>query len=105
MRIRFYFIILAIIVIGMSAMLMWLTFSARPALFYAAEAALVAVLAYLVYFYRKIIRPINTLISGMELLREQDMSTMLAPSGQKETDEIVKTFNALIVRRTHSSTF
>lgn len=98
MRIRFYFIILAIIVIGMSAMLMWLTFSARPALFYAAEAALVAVLAYLVYFYRKIIRPINTLISGMELLREQDMSTMLAPSGQKETDEIVKTFNALIVR-------
>jgi signal transduction histidine kinase len=34
----------------------------------------------------------------MELLRDQDMSTTLAPSGQKETDEIVKTFNALITR-------
>lgn len=98
MRIRFYFIILAIIVIGMSAMLMWLTFSARPALFYAAEAALVAVLAYLVYFYRKIIRPIDALTSGMELLRDQDMSTTLSTTGQKETDEIVKTFNALITR-------
>lgn len=34
----------------------------------------------------------------MELLREQDMSTRLAPSGQKETDEIVKTFNAILTK-------
>jgi signal transduction histidine kinase len=34
----------------------------------------------------------------MELLRDQDMSTTLSPSGQKDTDEIVKTFNALITR-------
>jgi nitrogen fixation/metabolism regulation signal transduction histidine kinase len=77
---------------------MWLTFSIRPVIFYVAEGVLVVVICYLIFFYRKVIRPIDTLTSGMELLRDQDMSTTLSPSGQRETDEIVKTFNALITR-------
>ena len=77
---------------------MWLTFNVHPTIFYVAEGVLVVVLIFLVVFYRKVIRPIDTLTGGMELLRDQDMSTTLAPSGQKETDEIVKTFNALITR-------
>ena len=77
---------------------MRLTFNVHPTIFYVAEGMLVVVLIFLVVFYRKVIRPIDTLTGGMELLRDQDMSTTLAPSGQKETDEIVKTFNALITR-------
>lgn len=83
---------------GLFALLMWLTFNVHPTIFYVAEGMLVVVLIFLVVFYRKVIRPIDTLTGGMELLRDQDMSTTLAPSGQKETDEIVKTFNALITR-------
>ena len=83
---------------GLFALLMWLTFNVHPTIFYVAEGVLVVVLIFLVVFYRKVIRPIDTLTGGMELLRDQDMSTTLAPSGQKETDEIVKTFNALITR-------
>jgi nitrogen fixation/metabolism regulation signal transduction histidine kinase len=89
---------LAIIIISVFALLMWLTFSTHPVIFYVAEGMLVLVLIYLILFYQKVLRPIDTLAGGMELLRDQDMSTTLALSGQKETDEIVKTFNALITR-------
>ena len=98
MRIRFYFFLLAIIIISVFALLMWLTFSTHPVIFYVAEGMLVLVLIFLILFYQKVLRPIDTLAGGMELLRDQDMSTTLALSGQKETDEIVKTFNALITR-------
>ena len=98
MKIQHYFLLLALIIVGVFAALMWLTFSIRPVIFYVTEGVLVVVIAYLIFFYRKVIRPIDALTSGMELLRDQDMSTTLSNTGQKETDEIVKTFNALITR-------
>lgn len=98
MKIQYYFLLLGLIIIGVFAALMGLTFSIHPVIFYVAEGILVVVIVYLIFFYRKVIRPIDTLTSGMELLRDQDMSTTLSPSGQRETDEIVKTFNALITR-------
>ena len=98
MKLRYYFLLLSLLIVGLFALLMRLTFNVHPTIFYVAEGMLVVVLFFLVVFYRKVIRPIDTLTGGMELLRDQDMSTTLAPSGQKETDEIVKTFNALITR-------
>lgn len=98
MKIQHYFLLLALIIVGVFAALMWLTFSIRPVIFYVTEGVLVVVIAYLIFFHRKVIRPIDALTSGMELLRDQDMSTTLSTTGQKETDEIVKTFNALITR-------
>ena len=98
MKITYYFLLLSLLIVGLFALLMRLTFNVHPTIFYVAEGMLVVVLFFLVVFYRKVIRPIDTLTGGMELLRDQDMSTTLAPSGQKETDEIVKTFNALITR-------
>ena len=98
MKLRYYFLLLSLLIVGLFALLMRLTFNVHPTIFYVAEGVLVVVLIFLVVFYRKVIRPIDTLTGGMELLRDQDMSTTLAPSGQKETDEIVKTFNALITR-------
>ena len=98
MKLRYYFLLLSLLIVGLFALLMRLTFNVHPTIFYVAEGMLVVVLIFLVVFYRKVIRPIDTLTGGMELLRDQDMSTTLAPSGQKETDEIVKTFNALITR-------
>lgn len=98
MKITYYFLLLSLLIVGLFALLMRLTFNVHPTIFYVAEGMLVVVLIFLLVFYRKVIRPIDTLTGGMELLRDQDMSTTLAPSGQKETDEIVKTFNALITR-------
>ena len=67
-------------------------------MFYVTEGFVVLILSYLWYFYRKTIRPYDTLIGGMELVRELDLTTRLAPSGQHETDIIVRTFNDLLGR-------
>ena len=72
MKIQHYFLLLAFIIVGVFAALMWLTFSIRPVIFYVTEGALVVVIAYLCFFYRKVIRPIDALTSGMELGRHHE---------------------------------
>ena len=53
-------------------------------------------LVYLVYFYRKVIKPLNSIAGGMDLLRAQDFSSRLAPVGQREADRIVQVFNRMM---------
>ena len=53
-------------------------------------------LVYLVYFYRKVIKPLNSIAGGMDLLRAQDFSSRLAPVGQQEADRIVQVFNRMM---------
>lgn len=74
------------------------TFRSHPTLFYVTEGFVVLLMIYLWYFYRRTIRPYDTLIGGIELVRELDLTTRLAPSGQHETDIIVRTFNDLLNR-------
>jgi len=60
--------------------------------------ALIIKSSYLVFFYRKIVKPLNTIGSGMELLREQDFSSRLSAGkakqansqNQQQDDEYVK---------------
>ena len=53
-------------------------------------------LVYLVYFYRKVLKPLNSIAGGMDLLRAQDFSSRLAPVGQREADRIVQVFNRMM---------
>lgn len=98
MKLKHLFVLLTLLVAALAGAALYATFQTRPVLFYCTEGLVVVALLFLGFFYRKTIRPFNALIGGMELLRDQDMSTRLAPSGQRETDEIVKTFNALLAR-------
>ena len=50
----------------------------------------------LVYFYRKVVQPLNSIANGMDLLREQDFSSRLAPVRQAEADRIVDMFNRMM---------
>lgn len=42
------------------------------------------------------IKPLDTIGNGMDLLREQDFSSRLTPVGQKEADRIVLVFNRMM---------
>ena len=53
-------------------------------------------LFYLVYFYKKVIKPINSIANGMDLLQAQDFSSRLSPIGQQEADRIIKVFNRMM---------
>lgn len=63
---------------------------------YILEGVILFILIYLVVFYNKIVKPMNTIGSGMELLREQDFSSRLSQVGQYEADRIVNIFNRMM---------
>ena len=98
MKLKHYFLLLAVGIVLLTGVALFATFRSHPTLFYVTEGFVVLLLCYLWYFYRKTIRPYDTLIGGMELVRELDLTTRLAPSGQHETDIIVRTFNDLLGR-------
>ena len=98
MKLKYYFLILALGIAALMAVTLYATFHSHPTLFYVTEFCVILMGLYLWFFYHKTIRPFDTLIGGMELVRELDLSTRLAPSGQHETDVIVRTFNELLNR-------
>lgn len=63
---------------------------------YVGEAVVTVSLIVLVYFYRKVVQPLNSIANGMDLLREQDFSSRLAPVRQAEADRIVDMFNRMM---------
>ena len=63
---------------------------------YVLEGLIGFILIYLIVFYNKIVKPMNTIGSGMELLREQDFSSRLSRVGQYEADRIVNIFNRMM---------
>ena len=98
LKLKHFFIILAAGIVLLAGVALFATFHSHQTLFYVTEGFIVLLLIYLSYFYRKTIRPYDTLIGGMELVRELDLTTRLARSGQYETDIIVRTFNDLLSR-------
>ena len=67
-------------------------------LLYAAEGLVICMAFYLIYFFRKAVKPIEGISKGMDLLREQDYSSSLRPVGQKEADRIVEVFNRMMAQ-------
>lgn len=98
MKLKYYFAILTLGIVLLAGVALFATFRSYPTLFYITEGFVVLIFFYLWHFYRKTIRPYDTLIGGMELVKDLDLTTRLAPSGQHETDVIVRTFNDLLAR-------
>ncbi|MBQ6432948.1 MAG: PAS domain-containing sensor histidine kinase [Bacteroidaceae bacterium] len=98
MKLKHLFLILVLGILAVSGIALYGTFHSHPWLFYITECFIFLLLAYLYYFYHKTLKPYDTLIGGMELVRDLDLTTRLALSGQYETDVIVRTFNDLLSR-------
>ena len=98
MKLKHYFVLLALGIVLLAGAALYAAFGSDSTLFYAVEGFVVVLLCYLGYFYRKTIRPYDTLIGGMELVKAPDLTTRLAPSGPHETDLIVRTFHDLLPR-------
>lgn len=98
MRIKSFFIILALILLALSgALAYWATHLPDSRLpYYIMEGTIAFILIYLIAFYNKIVKPMHTIGNGMELLREQDFSSRLSPVGQHEADRIVNIFNRMM---------
>lgn len=96
MRIKFFFFILVLFLLGLGGVLLFLAGGMQAAHLYIVEGLIAFILFYLIIFYRKIVKPMNTIGCGMELLREQDFSSRLSQVGQYEADRIVNIFNRMM---------
>ena len=96
MSIKGFFGILVFLLLVLGGGLLFLSSRLNLIYFYIGEGLVLFILCYLPFFYRKIVKPLNSIGSGMELLREQDFSSRLSPVGQYEADRIVNVFNRMM---------
>ncbi len=96
MRIQGFFYILVFLLLALGGVLLFLSSQLDTIFFYIGEGLILFIFIYLIFFYRKIVKPLNTIGSGMELLREQDFSSRLSPVGQYEADRVVNIFNRMM---------
>jgi len=95
-RIQGFFYILVFLLLALGGVLLFLSSQLDTIFFYIGEGLILFIFIYLIFFYRKIVKPLNTIGSGMELLREQDFSSRLSPVGQYEADRVVNIFNRMM---------
>ena len=70
MKLKFLFFFLALLLTAVWTILLVLTLKERGALFYIGEGVITFSLVFLVYFYRKVVKPLDIIGNGMELLRD-----------------------------------
>ena len=96
MKLKSFFFLLAFLLGVVWIMLLYIATQENGWKFYLTEGIISFCLIYLVYFYNKVIKPLNSIAGGMDLLRAQDFSSRLAPVGQQEADRIVQVFNRMM---------
>ena len=96
MKLKSFFFLLAFLLGVVWVVLLYIATEENGWKFYMTEGIISFCLIYLVYFYNKVIKPLNSIAGGMDLLRAQDFSSRLAPVGQQEADRIVQVFNRMM---------
>ena len=96
MKLKSFFFILASLLMAVWVILLFIATQENGWKFYLIEGIVTFSLFYLFYFYRKVVKPLNSIASGMDLLQAQDFSSRLAPVGQREADRIVAIFNRMM---------
>lgn len=97
MKLRGMFWILTGLLMSILAVLTYFAFyRLSPRWFFGVETGVVATVVYLFVFYRRIVKPLEIIGNGMDLLKEQDFSSRLGKVGQREADRIVDVFNKMM---------
>ncbi len=96
MKLKSYFLILAFLLSVIWIVLLFIATKESGWRFYLIEGIVTCSLFYLSYFYKKVIKPLNSIAGGMDLLQAQDFSSRLSPVGQLEADHIVSIFNRMM---------
>ena len=103
MKSSWIFTVLTFTVLAIDAVWLWPLFGSEETA--ASSAALwwrvglaAAPLGLLAALYYSLVKPVNAVVNGMDLLRGQDFSTRLAHVGQRDADTLVGVFNSMMDR-------
>ena len=96
MKLKYLFGTLVVLLLTIGGFLLKLSLGQGNYLLFGVEGLVLCTLLFLIYFYRKVVKPLDSIANGMDLLREQDFSSRLKPVGQLEADRIVQVFNRMM---------
>jgi hypothetical protein len=91
-----FWILTVLLLIILAITSYYVFYSSSFYIFLAIEALIIITAIYLFVFYRRIIKPLQIIGDGMDLLKEQDLSSRLRHVGQPEADRIVEVFNRMM---------
>lgn len=99
MRARGYFWILTSVMVLTLALLTLMLFRQGVTWYFiAAEILIVIVIGLLALLYSRVVKPLEIIGNGMDLLKEQDFSSRLGYVGQKDADRVVDIFNKMMAQ-------
>lgn len=98
MKSKGIFWIIVVFITGIFMGIGFLFFREEPIPFWIAQCLALASLLLSLFLYKKLIRPYHLILSGMELLKEQDFSTHLRPVNNKEANQLIDIFNRMIAQ-------
>lgn len=98
MRLRTLFIILVVLLLLAGGMLIAISAKLDSHMLYYAEGFLFLCVCFMIYFYVKVLKTLNIVVNGVELLKEQDFGSRLSPVNQRDADRIVDLFNRMMAQ-------
>jgi len=97
MKVRNLFWVFSLLLVVVLAVISYyVLYQYSQAMFFAVEVLVFLVAVFLYFFYSRIIKPLNSIGNGMDLLKAQDFSSRLSKVGQSDADRIVELFNKLM---------
>ena len=98
MRSNWVFGVIVVFVIGILTGIGFVFLRDDPVPFWIIQCIVIASIILSSFIYKKLIRPYNIILSGMQLLKEQDFSTNLRPVKNKEANQLIEIFNRMITQ-------
>ena len=89
---------IVVLITGILTGIGFLFFRDGPVSFWILQCIVIAAIILSSVIYKKLIRPYNILLSGMQLLKEQDFSTHLRPVKNKEANQLIEIFNKMMTQ-------
>lgn len=98
MKSRWILRIIIVLIACISTGIGFFFFRDEPLPFWVIQCIAVFSILLSLFIYQKLIKPYHILLSGMQLLKEQDFSTKLRPVQNKDANELIEVFNRMITQ-------
>lgn len=98
MKSKRIFWVIVFFITGVLVAIAFLFFREEAIPFWVIQSIAAASFLFSFFIYKKLIKPYHLILSGMELLKEQDFSTHLRPVQNKDANELIEIFNRMITR-------
>lgn len=96
MRLNYFFYVIVVLLLSLSGIVIYYSLPGDNVVFYVTEGLVLLSLILLITFYSRVVRPMHTIVNGLDLLRGQDFSNRLRKVKQYEVDRIIDVFNRMM---------